>query len=105
MPRCSKARVSTTVLATDSASPKTNAPARLQPHQVASAPPSNVAAVICTSAPRTAILRTLSRSATENRNPTPNISSITPISASCAAMAASATKPGVKGPRHTPASR
>ena len=36
--------------------------------------------------------------------PTPNISRITPISASCWARSASATKPGVNGPTTIPAS-
>ena len=48
--------------------------------------PSSVATAICTSAPGSAILRTASRSSSEKCRPTPNISSITPISASCAAM-------------------
>jgi Kef-type K+ transport system membrane component KefB len=64
-----------------------------------------VATVICTMAPGTAILRTASRSSREKCNPTPNISSITPISASWLAISASATKPGVNGPMITPASR
>ena len=53
---------------------------------------------ICTIAPGTAMRRTASRSPSEKCRPTPNISSITPISASCAASATSATKPGVAGP-------
>lgn len=61
--------------------------------------------MICTTAPGTAILRTASRSPSEKCRPTPNISSMTPISASWLAMAASATKPGVNGPITTPASR
>ena len=77
----SSARSSTTVLATDSESPNTSAPPRLHPHQVASAIPSAVATIICTTAPGTAILRTASRSPSEKCRPTPNISSITPISA------------------------
>lgn len=35
----------------------------------------------------------------------PNISRMTPTSASCSAMCRSATKPGVRGPTITPASR
>ncbi|MNX57446.1 hypothetical protein D3C86_882630 [compost metagenome] len=105
MPRLSSARSSTTVLATDSASPNTSAVPQLQPHHMASPPPSSVATAICAMAPGSAILRTASRSASEKCRPTPNISSITPISASCAAMPASATKPGVNGPMITPARR
>ena len=55
--------------------------------------------------PGTAILRTASRSASEKCRPTPNISRMTPISASWAARPASATKPGVNGPTAMPASR
>jgi hypothetical protein len=50
-----------------------------------------VAARICTTAPGMAILRTAIRSLTEKCNPTPNISRITPISASCGASSVSAT--------------
>ncbi len=104
-PRFSSARSSTTVLATDSARPNTSAAPIGQPHESDMAAPISVAATICTSAPGSAMRRTASRSSSEKCRPTPNISSITPISASCAAMAASATKPGVKGPMMTPASR
>ncbi|MCE3270460.1 MAG: hypothetical protein K0S57_857 [Ramlibacter sp.] len=104
-PRLSRARSSTTVLAHDSEMPNTSAAGRLQPHSVAIPMPMAVAATIWTTAPGTAILRTASRSPSEKCSPTPNISSITPISASCAAMAASATKPGVNGPSTTPARR
>ena len=65
--------------------------------------PSSVATAIWTSAPGTAIPRTASRSRSEKWMPTPNISRMTPISASSAASR-SATKPGVKGPMATPAS-
>lgn len=67
--------------------------------------PSAVATIICTTAPGTAIRRTASRSPKEKCRPTPNISSITPISANWLAMAMSATKPGVYGPITTPASK
>ena len=67
--------------------------------------PSSVATVICTTAPGTAMRRTASRSSSEKCSPTPNISSITPISESCEAMFTSATKPGVAGPMMMPASR
>ena len=61
--------------------------------------PSPVATVICTMAPGTAMRRTESRSEMEKCRPTPNISRMTPSSASCEASPASATKPGVKGPK------
>eukprot|EP00952_Eustigmatos_sp_NYUAD-ZCMA_P007016 29925-Eustigmatos_ZCMA.PRE.1 len=75
--------------------PSTTAGPSAQPHQLARAVPMSVATSICTTAPGTAILRTESRSSSEKCRPTPNISSITPISASWEAMSASATKPGV----------
>ena len=56
-------------------------------------------------APGTAIRLTEARSRSEKCRPTPNISSITPTSASCVARPTSATKPGVCGPSATPASR
>ena len=105
MPRASSALSSTTVLATDSAKPNTSAAPIAQPHSVATPAPSAVATTIWTTAPGSAILRTASRSSIENCRPTPNISSITPISASCAAISASATKPGVAGPIAMPATR
>ena len=67
--------------------------------------PSTVAAAIWTSAPGTAILRTAKRSSGEKWIPTPNMSRMTPISASWEASPASATKPGVNGPTATPARR
>ncbi len=104
-PRLSSAFSSTTVLATDSDRPNTSAAPKLHPHQRATPMPSAVATAICTTAPGTASLRTASRSSTEKCRPTPNISSITPISASWLAMPTSATKPGVAGPITMPASR
>jgi hypothetical protein len=104
-PRLSSARSKTTVLATDSDRPNTRAAPMFQPQNDASAMPIAVAATICTTAPGTAMRRTASRSAKEKCRPTPNISSITPISASSLARLVSATKPGVNGPISTPASR
>jgi hypothetical protein len=49
--------------------------------------------------------RTDIRSLTEKCSPTPNINSITPISASSPAIFTSATKPGVPGPITMPANR
>ena len=104
-PRASSALSRTTVLATDRVSPKTIDAPSGQPHHVAAPAPSAVAATICTMAPGNAMRRTESRSASEKCRPTPNMSSMTPISASCPAMSASATNPGVAGPMTTPANR
>ena len=60
--------------------------------------PSTVATAICAMAPGTAMARTDSRSFSEKCRPTPNISRMTPISASSVASDWSATKPGVNGP-------
>ena len=67
--------------------------------------PSTVAAAIWPMAPGMAMARTDSRSFSEKCRPTPNISSITPISASSCDIFWSATKPGVNGPINTPAMR
>ena len=90
-PRASSARSSTTVLATDRHSPKTMAAPPLQPQSIAAPAPSSVATTICTIAPGTAMRRTAIRSSSEKCSPTPNISSITPISASWPARPTSAT--------------
>ena len=76
-----EAQDSTTVLATESATPNTRPAPNVQPCSDASAMPSGVATTICTSAPGTAMARTESSSLSENCNPTPNISKITPMSA------------------------
>ena len=81
-PRCSSARSSTTVLATESARPNTRPAPRLQPQRSATPIPSAVATTICKTAPGTAIRLTARRSFSEKCNPTPNIKRITPISAS-----------------------
>ena len=93
------------MLATDNARPKTSDAPRLQRQNVEVAAPSAVATAICRMAPGMAIRRTAIRSASEKCNPTPSISSITPISANWAARSASATYPGVKGPIRMPANR
>ncbi len=103
--RACMARSSTTVLATDSASPNTRPAATDHPSPKARPSPSSVATAICTSAPGTAIFLTDNRSRNEKCRPTPNISRITPSSASSLANARSATKPGVNGPTITPANR
>ncbi|MCY1528404.1 hypothetical protein D9M68_635070 [compost metagenome] len=105
MPRDSNALSSTTVLAQDSDRPKISPAPKLQPHHMATPRPSAVASPICTTAPGKAIFFTASKSSREKCRPTPNISSITPISESCEASATSATKPGVEGPRRMPAKR
>ena len=104
-PADSSALSSTTVLATDRLRPNTSPAPRLQPQAQLTRPPSSVATVICTTAPGKAMRRTANRSSSEKCRPTPNISSITPISASWLAMSRSATKPGVEGPMSTPATR
>ena len=104
-PRSSRARSSTTVLATDRQRPKTRPDPQDQPQKCETAAPRAVAAAIWKTAPGTAIPRTAMRSRGEKWRPTPNIRRMTPISASCEASPASATKPGVKGPTRTPATR
>ena len=104
-PRASSALSSTTVLAHDSDSPKIRPAPQVQSHHQARPMPSSVASVICTTAPGMAMRLTASRSFSEKCSPTPNISSMTPISESCEAMCTSATKPGVAGPMTIPASR
>ncbi|GJE31574.1 hypothetical protein LDDCCGHA_1754 [Methylobacterium oxalidis] len=54
-----------------------------------------VATAICTMAPGSAMPRTAIRSLIEKCSPTPNISRITPISASWPASSLLPTKPGV----------
>ena len=102
-PRSVIARRSTTVLATDSDSPSTSPPPRPQPSATPSMTPSSVATTICPSAPGIAIARTAARSRIEKWIPTPNISRMIPMSASSIAIAVSAMKPGVNGPRTMPA--
>ena len=89
--RCSRARNSTTVLATDRLRPNTRPPPKLQPSSLARPMPSSVATPICTSAPGMAMAFTESRSLSEKCRPTPNISRITPSSAISCDSAWSAT--------------
>ncbi len=98
-------RTSTTVLATEIARPNTIAAVHDQPKTEAARAPSAVATRLCAMAPGIATRRTASSSSRWNCSPTPNISRITPISASCSAMPVSATNPGVYGPIATPAIR
>ena len=101
----SSALISTTVLAQDRDTPKTMAAGNAQPQAVATAMPMRVAMLIWTMAPGMAIFLTRNRSVIEKCNPTPNISNMTPISESWAAMCISPTKPGVAGLMAMPASR
>ena len=103
--RSCSARNSTTVLATERARPKISPAPSDQPISRARPTPIAVATAIWPSAPGTAIVLTESRSFSEKCRPTPNISRMTPISANSVASFPSATKPGVKGPIATPASR
>ncbi len=96
-PRSSSARSRTTVLATERARPKTRPWPRVQPQARARPMPMAVAAVICTTAPGRAMERTAIRSLKEKCSPTPNISRMTPISASWPVRLLSPTKPGVSG--------
>ena len=103
--RSSIARSNTTVLAVASAKPNTT-PCSVGHPRIADSPqPSTVATVICATAPGMAIALTSMRSLSEKCRPTPNISSITPISASWLASSWSATNPGVNGPTMMPAAR
>ncbi len=77
----------------------------VHPQSIAIAVPTAVATTICAIAPGIATRRTAIRSATEKWRPTPNISRITPISASWPAISALATRSGAKTPITTPAIR
>ncbi len=103
--RSMSARRTTTVLAIDSARPSTTAPPMLQPIVSPRPVPSSVTTMIWPNAPGTAMALTARRSRIEKWIPTPNMSRITPISASSDARLASAMNPGVKGPTATPATR
>ncbi len=101
--RSSSARSRTTVLAIEMASPSTSPPPTPQPIAAPNATPRSVTTAIRMIAPGTANARTAIRSSIEKWIPTPNISRITPISASSVAIALSAINPGVNGPITTPA--
>ena len=75
------------MLATESAMPKTSPAGQGPAEATPIATPSAVATTLCTTAPGTATRRTASSSSTWNCRPTPNISRMTPTSASCSAMA------------------
>ena len=103
--RSSNARSSTTVLAVERHRPNTMPVISDQPNTAESAIPSSVATAIWAIAPGMAIDFTAIKSFREKCSPTPNISNMTPSSASSGASLVSATKPGVKGPDNTPANR
>ena len=102
-PRSVIARSRTTVLATDSDSPRTSPPPIPQPSATPSIRPRIVAITIWMSAPGIAMPRTAARSRSEKWMPTPNISRMIPMSASSIAISTSALRPGVNGPSRTPA--
>ena len=103
--RSSSAFTSTTVLATDSARPRIRPAPNVHPQSIAIPAPISVASTICTTAPGIAMLRTASSAPREKCSPTPNMSRITPISASWPAIAVSALKPGIDVAISTPATR
>ncbi len=80
--RSSRARRRTTVLATDSVRPRTRPSLKDQPQSWLMPTPSSVATVLCPSAPGMAIGPTAMISRTEKCSPTPNMSRMTPTSAS-----------------------
>ena len=95
----------TTVLATDRARPNTRPACHDQPSMWARPAPISVATTIWMIVPGTTMRATDIRSLSEKCSPTPNISRMTPISASSAARPASAVKPGVNGPTTMPATQ
>ena len=103
--RSSSARSNTTVLAVERHKPNTIPVINDQPSTAESAIPSSVATAIWAIAPGMAMAFTAIKSFSEKCKPTPNISRITPSSASSGASLVSATKPGVKGPASTPANK
>ena len=103
--RSSSAFTSTTVLATDSARPRIRPAPNDQPHSIDMPAPISVASTIWTTAPGIAMLRTASSAPSEKCSPTPNMSRITPISASWPAMPVSAVKPGMDVAITAPATR
>lgn len=94
------ARSSTTVLAVERHRPKTMPVISDQPRAAESAIPSSVATAIWAMAPGMAIDFTAIRSLSEKCSPTPNISRMTPSSASSGASLVSATKPGERSGQH-----
>ncbi len=96
---------STTVLATDSAMPKSSPAPGGQPMAQPSSMPRGVATTAWAMAPGMAMARTDNRSSREKCSPTPNIRRMMPISASWLATLWSAMNPGVNGPMAMPAMR
>jgi len=93
------------VEATDKHNPNTRPCASGQPNARLAPTPSAVMMAICSMAPGTTVPLTAIRSPGLKCRPTPNISSTTPMSASCSVRCWSITTPGLKGPTTTPASR
>ena len=85
-PLSASTRMSTTVLDTEIASPKTMLADQPHPQDTPTRVPSSVAARLPPRAPGTATRPTASNSSRWNCKPTPNISRMTPISASWSAM-------------------
>ena len=98
-------RSDTTVDATDSDSPNTTPASSPHPSSIDAAIPAATVREIVSNVIGTATPRTDIRSRGEKCSPTPNISRITPTSATSCASRSSATKPGVDGPIKTPARR
>ena len=105
IPRLSNPLRSTTVDAHERHMPKTMLCPHGQPQKWASTAPKQVASPIWSIAPGTAIFLTRMRSDIEKCRPTPNISSMTPISESSEAILTSPTNPGVAGEIIIPASK
>ena len=102
--RSSRAFITTTVDAHESVMPKTIALGSTQSQaRSATTVPAAPDAAICSIAPVTATPLTFTRSATEKCRPTPNIRSITPISANCSVTTRSTLGRSGKRPTDTPA--
>ncbi len=94
-----------TVLAIDKAKPKTKLPLKPHPMIKPRHKPRKVENAICAIAAGIAIALTDKRSFNEKWSPTPNISKMTPISASWLIITESILKPPVLGPTITPANK
>ena len=103
--RSCSARITTTVEATDKQRPNTSPWPQGQPKNSPAPMPSPTMPTICRKAPGSTVFFTSRRSRGLKCRPTPNISSTTPISASCRVRCWSIITPGLNGPTTTPASR
>ena len=104
-PRTSRDLSKTTVLAQAKQSPKIKLGASPHPQNQAIPAPTDVVTAICIKAPGTATRFTENNSLGEKCRPTPNISSMMPISDNCVAMSVSALNPGFAGPMTMPATK